>query len=715
MLQLPGDTMTVSTMTVRTPPSANGGRPLHSILRNSILGSRKREEDDSIKDEEGSDGSQSSTKRRRVAFNLDDNTVVEIGQRGFNEVKKEVKAALEAHARGDNDGYNAIKRLFDDSRRNGDDVRRDKSDSSDDVDSGDLRTYVLALMSQAPLMGSSCNSLVRQILQCQWLGRSDAFVRAYVQFLAALASAHGSHLTAILGMLVDKFSQSRPSEWRAPRSITKTTAAGGEDGDGNVDVDAATARERLHTAVQYMIHMFPTATTIIRGLIVTKFPYAQVTGRVHKAYIENLLRLREYAVDIKGDIMDLIINQVVSIDVQMQLDLDDLDDETTARVLQSLQQTSEQKGAGISADDDYDSDDDDDSVATDEEDEDEEQMRVEEMKRNVQKMDMSLDILFELYTPHFADPDSDEAFSHYESLMAEFTNIILPTYKSRHTQFLVFHFGQLSPRLMDAFCGTCVNIAFESSRPMVLRQAAVAYLASFVARGVHVPGDIVRTVFDLLGYHMNDMRASFEPTCRGPDLRRYSTYYSLFQALIYMFCFRWRDLVTSAPESVDRDDPSSYLGHDLEWASGIRESLRQNIYSKLNPLKICSPSIVDEFARLAHHLRFLYVYPLLETNKRIRLSQFVSTSYAIGASLRDTGADSKGEEWHQLDPYFPFDPYQLPVSRRWVESDYLTWTEIPGLNKDGDDESSDDSGDDDGGDVAAEIDEGAASEDEDDD
>ena len=76
-----------------------------------------------------------------------------------------------------------------------------------------------------------------------------------------------------------------------------------------------------------------------------------------------------------------------------------------------------------------------------------------------------------------------------------------------------------------------------------------------------------------------------------------------------IFCFRWRDLIDqeTAPLSLDWDDPASFIGQDLPWMSGLRTRLQANIASKLNPLKCCSPIIVDEFARLSHHLRLLYM------------------------------------------------------------------------------------------------------------
>jgi RNA polymerase I-specific transcription initiation factor RRN3 len=167
------------------------------------------------------------------------------------------------------------------------------------------------------------------------------------------------------------------------------------------------------------------------------------------------------------------------------------------------------------------------------------------------------------------------------------------------------------------------------------------------------------------------------------------------QALLYIFCFRWRDLLVTS-EPFDDDDTAVLDGQDLQWIPGIKETLFRTIHSKLNPLKICSPPIVAEFAKIAKHLEFMQVYPLLETNKRIRLSQYSSVQGAGATRVSSLGTSE--ESWHQLDAYFPFDPYQLPVSKKWIEDDYVQWKGIPGLNQD-EDEDSEDEGDDDNVDV----------------
>ncbi|KAK7952130.1 RNA polymerase I specific transcription initiation factor RRN3 [Apiospora aurea] len=662
-----------TTATQLARSAAKPATPLKPILKtaSSTLGKRRALEDDDLpSDGSSTDHPQSPRKRQRVEFDMN-LEIHEVGARTVEEIKKEICKALDGHAHGDDEDYDILKEAVAGRQRIYD---ADDDDYDDELDKilperrrQELMGYMLALTGFVPRLGRSASGLVKSVLRCQWLGRDDQFATVYTQFLGALVSAQGSYLNLVLEMLVDKFGNSRPADWAIPDFPTVTRER---------------MQDRLHQAVCYLLRVFPAANVVLGQVIVSKFPYHDESSRVHLAYVDNLLRLRKYASQLQTDITDLITNRLVHIDVKMQMDMDDLDDRLTAMVLMALR--SAQANGELPADDD---DDESDAESVDSDDEEDEFNQIKSVKESIEKLDVTLDKLFRLYTPYFDDPDSPEALSTFETLLNEFSHIVLPAYKSRHTQFLVFHFAQQSETLLDLFCGTLINTAFESNRPLVLRQAASAYLASFVARGAMVPGKHVRLVFEVLGHHLDKMRTTYEVNCRGPDVRRYASFYSLTQALMYIFCFRWKDLIQEVPEDVDEDELSSYLDQDITWIPEVKEVLRRNIYSKLNPLKVCSPAIVEQFAPLAHRLRFMYVYPLIEANKRLRLSQFVSTSYANGGALRESGLDLNDESWQQLDSYFPFDPYQLPTSKHWVEGDYLPWRNIPGLNPDEEEDS----------------------------
>jgi RNA polymerase I-specific transcription initiation factor RRN3 len=456
---------------------------------------------------------------------------------------------------------------------------------------------------------------------------------------------------------------------------------------------------RVHMALKYLLRLIPSASGTLAPILSARFPFSEETKKVHMSYINSLIRVIEYAPELKAEIFALITERLVKIDVQMQTDLDDLDDEVAAAIVQAISLQPDR----IGEDEDMDDDESDTDTVTSDESLDDDASRIKEVQGNVEKMDAILDTLFSIYNPYFSDPNSALAQNMFDTLLSHFRNIILPTYRSRHTQFLLFHFAQTSEHLVDTFAGECVELAFKSGRAAVLKQSAAAYLASFVARGAHVPPHVVRDVFDYIGTCLDTIRDENEQTCRGPDLQRYGTFYATTQALLYIFCFRWRDLLVSSDddEVFDEDDPTSL--HNLEWHAGVKELLWRTIYSKLNPLKICAPSIVEEFARIAVRLDFMIVYPLLETNKRIRLSQFTLGASGNGvlresAFMNGKKTDGEEESWHMLDAYFPFDPYQLPVSRRWIASDYVEWKGIPGED-DRDDSTNGEDEEDDGVDL----------------
>lgn len=112
-------------------------------------------------------------------------------------VRAEVKLALEEHIRGGNDEkYDMLKEVFGPVRR-----RDEKEGPSNEK----VRTYLLALTSCVSLLGKNCAGLVRAVLECEWLGREEGFVKIYVHFLGNLASAQGSYVGMILSALVGKF------------------------------------------------------------------------------------------------------------------------------------------------------------------------------------------------------------------------------------------------------------------------------------------------------------------------------------------------------------------------------------------------------------------------------------------------------------------------------------------------------------------------------
>ena len=118
-------------------------------------------------------------------------------RRSLEAVRGEVRRAIEGHGRGDSEAYDSLKETFA--------PRRGAEDESE-VDQGEMKQYLLALSSNAALLNRSCNGLVGGLLACEWMGRDEGFVKAYVHFLGSLASAQGMYVGSVLAMLVGHFS-----------------------------------------------------------------------------------------------------------------------------------------------------------------------------------------------------------------------------------------------------------------------------------------------------------------------------------------------------------------------------------------------------------------------------------------------------------------------------------------------------------------------------
>ncbi|KAF3764774.1 RNA polymerase I-specific transcription initiation factor RRN3 [Cryphonectria parasitica EP155] len=644
---------------------------LKGILRSgpAKLSHRPREGDG----EAANPSPESPTKRRKtVVFDMESNTVQSITFQTPDEVKRKAESAkqvvlkaLKEHAGGDQEEYDTLKGIFRNERRRGSNTPT-SSQAEDDVEPSDLIHYINALKACAPHIGRSCTGLVHEVLSIPWLGRPDDFVTAYIDFLANLVTGQSIYLSNVLAMLVDKFRHSKSSQWAV---------------SDYPEVSCHIMRQRLHCALGQVLQLFPAARRVLLSQINKEFPFSDDSKPVHMAFVQNLLRLREYAPDMGPEIMELITDRLVKIDVQIQVDLDEADDEVAAGVISQLQSS---RMDDANEDDGSDAE----SVASDESDDGHELTeKILKAAQHIQKMDSIMDTLFRVYEPIFADPDSDRARDLFDNMLSEFVNIVLPTYSSRHTQFLIFHFSQLSEDLTDRFAGVLLDIAFGNQNSMVTRQNATAYLASFAARGKKVPAESVQTICTVLIKHIDSYRHRHAGTAR-PDLRRFTPYYALFQGLLYIFCFRWRDLVLDAPDAVNPDDAASYLGQELVWMQELGPLLTANIWSNFNPLRVCHPTIVHEFAKLAGHLGFMYVHDKIEQNRRIYLSSYVSSSVE---ALRETASHNPYDEsWLQLTPYFPFDPYQLPESRHWVDDDYIPYDSFPGLGGEDEDEDDDD-------------------------
>ncbi|GAA5846646.1 hypothetical protein JCM5353_000745 [Sporobolomyces roseus] len=322
----------------------------------------------------------------------------------------------------------------------------------------------------------------------------------------------------------------------------------------------------------------------------------------------------------------------------------------------------------------------------------------------------------------------------FRTLLDIFDRTLLRTFKTRNVQFILFYLCSRDTSASDHFVGVLLGRAlFDVDAPSVTRVAAAGYVASFVARAkfvdVAMSRKVVRHLCQYLEGQMDDFARSGGGGNRlagggGGGGQELPVFYAVSQAVFYIFCFRWKDLLE---EEEDIDDEVGLLGLDAgrKWMMGL-ETLKKAVNSSFNPLKVCAQPVVAQFASIAHKTGFMYCYSILEGNRRsasyresasqqqassvpptpglapmpplrsVSTSSLLTTLTANALSLGSSSGTSTPAIQtpsaaprqllvaEEMDSFFPFDPFKLPLSSVYIDEIYREW-------EGADDDDSDDS------------------------
>jgi len=413
-------------------------------------------------------------------------------------------------------------------------------------------------------------------------------VGSYVRLLGNLVSAHSNYMDLIVNMLVQHLVWCKSNTpliyFLCVLGLTFRIAHSSVGKLLNHSpVKRSVIYERVHYALQFILDLVPTAafSTLFPALI-SEFPHKSESKRAHVTYVTNLLRVIEYAPSLRNKLLIFITDRVIKIDTEIQADLDDLEDE------QGEELEAEIVGAEMERNEDG-------AMTGAEEEMEDEEMEgdgsseeygidaVANIKDTVDKLDVMLDILFSYYSKSFpnksVESPTKESIESFGLIMKLFSGIILPTYRSRYTQFLVFWAAQKAPRFSDSFCVTAITRALDNTLQPGARQAAAAYVASFIARAKLMPGQYVQISTKIMCRWLGAFVDQRSAECEGPDVSKWGGFYSVCQAVMYIFCFRWKDL-----REVEEDE----FGVIGERWMGFLQNLNKAITSKFNPLKVCS-------------------------------------------------------------------------------------------------------------------------------
>lgn len=434
-----------------------------------------------------------------------------------------------------------------------------------------------------------------------------------------------------------------------------------------------------HEMLKYFLKAIPSSTSFIDSYIAKFFPNKNDSKKNLVNYVSNVLRLTEYCSELRFQSWSLVIEKVISIDVELQNELDELDDDIEDDIDDELDsEDSEDENMHEEEDQGQNGKNDDPIGFIPEEDDDmegDEEYNVE-VSQNIKELSSKLDAILSLITKQLScsltaeSIENGDGVSIFNTLTSLFKTHILPTYYTKSIQYIMFHVSQQQLELMDAFLVTLIDISFSPNENAEKKVKSLQYIGSFIARAKKLSKTQIIFVASYLTSWLNRYVLEREDEVdQSGGMERFKHFYAAFQALCYIFCFR---------HSLFRDGDS--------WECEIDKFFQKMVISKFNPLKFCNENVMMMFARIAQHEGVVYCFSIIENNNNERLRGIMGKADSNMPSLASSTGTSSTSSWSlvarqqfiDLQSYFPYDPLFLKNYKRMMRDYYIEWSDVSG-------------------------------------
>ncbi|KAK0080743.1 hypothetical protein PV325_013443 [Microctonus aethiopoides] len=306
------------------------------------------------------------------------------------------------------------------------------------------------------LLGPTHKIFIEALLSINWMNRCHEATTAYKEFLEDLVCVHIYHCKLVLDKLVSQFKPSSDDaeEWKnnEPRK------------------EEIQPLDHIHDVIHKFLMIVPMSCTLLLQSLSARYPYFKTSTHSHEIYFYSLLRILDYAPQLRSEILSLIINRLIILDVNAprseieshrENEMDDDEDDAVFHI-DSVNETDD---------------------------------KTKEINNSPEHpLAHSLDVCMEMlfgYIYNVCHPDNkldmEAVRKLYFELLPVFESVILPTYASHHVQFIIFYICSFKITVLEAFLNWLWLKVSNPNVAPVIRQSAVAYIASLVARANFIP------------------------------------------------------------------------------------------------------------------------------------------------------------------------------------------------------------------------------------
>ncbi|XP_064617684.1 RNA polymerase I-specific transcription initiation factor RRN3-like [Liolophura sinensis] len=481
------------------------------------------------------------------------------------------------------------------------------------IESELLIHYLRGLKTCISVVGKEYEVLVGVLLKLDWLEREPAVVHEYQSFLVNLVSAHTVYLRATLRALVKAFTP-RPSSLSKNRAWKIVT-----------DLVRKTDEEQFvknHLVIKGISQIVPMMPTVLLPLLGDAFPYLSKAAYIQECYVKNLLQITHYMPDLRQRILELIVDRMLKIDVRCprteieQAECADLPEDMDIFDMEKDDISTEMTHAKFGC---------------------------EDMKHvDANKLDYMMELMLRYientcYKDGVLDWENTKLL--YREILLIFERLIFPTHASCHVQFIMFYLCSLRPEICEGFLDFLWKKVTSPNVESIFRQGGVAYIASLISRGQFVHVSTLKACLELMSTWVHRYLLQANRLTRA-DVRHHGPFYSVCQAIFYVFAFRHKEIL---------DSEKGY-----KWAKAL--NLQTLVTSRLNPLRFSIPVITKTFSSVTRSYQLAYCDTIVEKNNRLMLPE---CSLEQGTLTTD-----------HLNAFFPFDPYLLLRSQHFISQIY---------------------------------------------
>eukprot|EP00817_Percolomonadidae_sp_ATCC50343_P003939 CAMPEP_0117423190 /NCGR_PEP_ID=MMETSP0758-20121206/3865_1 /TAXON_ID=63605 /ORGANISM="Percolomonas cosmopolitus, Strain AE-1 (ATCC 50343)" /LENGTH=407 /DNA_ID=CAMNT_0005206233 /DNA_START=1111 /DNA_END=2334 /DNA_ORIENTATION=+ len=231
----------------------------------------------------------------------------------------------------------------------------------------------------------------------------------------------------------------------------------------------------------------------------------------------------------------------------------------------------------------------------------------------------------------------------FRSIVNVFNKFILRTHQLHTTQFLMFYVCSLSHEYSKEFIDFLLAKVFDKQLHRRRRRISLSYLASFLARAKFLDVHLVMNALQALIHSCDDYLKTTRIHEHEYLLEKHYVFYYNVQCIFYVLCYRIDALMHAEPT----------------FLQSHAACLQSIIDSPFQPFSYIARDIVLQFARAALHYNLMNVSGAVQ--RRYQGRKRLVSHHAHKESL--------------MKVYFPFDPYVLQASIKWIHPIYNAWSE----------------------------------------